>query len=201
MVSSSAPRRNRRSRRIIASSRIRASRAWTSGVELRAPRLGIGQVLVDFLVGEPPAALDRRRHRIGGQRNPVGRELDEHGLGVAHPVGLQAGQAVGDDLRQHRNHAVGQVDARAALVGLAVERRAGPHEVRHVGDVHAQPPVPLGRFLQRDRVVEVAGVDRIDRDGHQLRSSRFGPAESSRRTRRPGRALRRAHRRQTRRAG
>ena len=47
---------------------------------------------------------------------------------------------------------------------LAVQRRVGPDEVRHVGDVHAQPPVAVVEPLQRDRVVEVAGVDRVDRD-------------------------------------
>ena len=77
---------------------------------------------------------------------------------------LQAGQVVGDDLRQHRDHAVGQVHARGPLVRLAVERRLGLHEVRHVGDVHAQQPVAVVVPLQRDRVVEVAGVDRVDRD-------------------------------------
>ena len=37
-------------------------------------------------------------------------------------------------------------------------------EMRHVGDVHAQPPAAVVELLQRDRVVEIAGVDRIDRD-------------------------------------
>ena len=123
-------------------------------------------------------------------------------LGVPHPVGLQAGQAVGDDLRQHRNHAVGQIDARAAVVGLAVERRLGPHEVRHVGDVHAQPPVAVVGLRQRDRVVEIAGVDRIDRDRDQARSGRCGPAGIDL-VERVGlrRGLRRARRRRTPRAG
>ena len=39
--------------------------------------------------------------------------------------------------------------------------------MRHVGDVHPQPPMSAVEPLERNRVVEVAGVDRIDRDDRQ----------------------------------
>ena len=39
--------------------------------------------------------------------------------------------------------------------------------MRHVGDVHPQSPATLGENFQRDRVVEVAGVGRVDRDDRQ----------------------------------
>ena len=83
---------------------------------------------------------------------------------VANVVGLQAGQVVRNDLRQHRDHAVGQVDARGPVVRFAIERRFRLHEVRDVGDVHAEQPVAVVEPLERNRIVEVAGVDRVDRD-------------------------------------
>ena len=43
-------------------------------------------------------------------------------------------------------------------------RASGRHEMRDVGDVHAQPPAPVVRCGQRNGVVEVAGIDRVDGD-------------------------------------
>ncbi len=94
----------------------------------------------------------------------LGRVLHEDRLRVADLVRLQARQAVGDQLRQHRQHAVGQVDARAAVVGLAVQGRPRADEVRNVGDVYAQPPMAVVELLQGNGIVEIAGVDRIDGD-------------------------------------
>ena len=93
--------------------------------------------------------VNRRRLLIAALED-VGRDADaffgelHHGReGVANFVRLQAGQVVGDDLRQHRNHAIGQVDARGAVVRFAIERRFRLDEVRDVGDVDAQQPVAV----------------------------------------------------------
>ena len=100
--------------------------------------------------------------------NAVGRELDPAGSRVANLARLQARQVVGDDLRDHRDHAIGQVDARAAVPRLLIERRALADKVRDVGDVYPEQPVATLDPLQRDRVVEVAGVDRVDRHDHAV---------------------------------
>ncbi len=49
-------------------------------------------------------------------------------------------------------------------MGLAVQGRAWADEVRHVGNVDTQPPVAVVELLQRDGVVVVAGVHRVNRD-------------------------------------
>ncbi len=51
-----------------------------------------------------------------------------------------------------------------ALVRLGVERAPLPDVVRHVGDVHAEPEVAVLQLLERNRIVEVAGVLAVDRD-------------------------------------
>ena len=81
---------------------------------------------------------------------------------------LQAGEIVGNDLRQHWDHAIGKVDARAAGPGLLVERRSLLDEVRDVGDVHAQKPVAAIDPFQGDGVVKVSGIDRVDRHDHAI---------------------------------
>ena len=132
--------------------------------EFRSPRFAIGQILVDFFIGKPPLAADGRVVQFDRRANALGRELDERRLRVTHPVGLQAGQIVRHNFRQHRNHAVGQIHAGGPFVGFAIERRFVPHKMRHVGNVHAQPPVAVVQSLQRNGIVEIAGIDRIDGD-------------------------------------
>ena len=78
---------------------------------------------------------------------------------------LQACQAVRDDLREHRDHFLRQVNARGPPPGFGVERPAGFGEVADVGDVNGQNPV-LGFRIDGHghRVVEVARIDGVDRD-------------------------------------
>ena len=63
---------------------------------------------------------------------------------------------------QHRHHAVGEVDGRAAEVGLLVERAPLAHVVGDVGDVDREPVAAVGAPFDPHRVVVVArrlGVD------------------------------------------
>ena len=126
------------------------------------PGVGILQELVDLLVGEPPAALDGRGVCLGGHRKTVVGQLDKDRLGVADLSRLEAGQAVRDDLGQHGHHAVGQIDAGGPVQRLAVQGGFPRDEVRHVGDVYPQPPMPTVAPFQRDGVVEIPRVGRID---------------------------------------
>ena len=149
----------------------------TSGVELGRQASRIGQILVDLFIGEPPAALDRaemQARRCSGI--PSGVNSMNTRLGVPHPIGLQAGQAVGDHLRQHGDHAVGQVDAGGRARRL---RDRAPCCGRTKCDTSAMctpsRQCPLSSLFQRNRVVEVAGVDRVDRDRSSRGSGRVRP--------------------------
>ena len=66
-----------------------------------------------------------------------GRKVHEGAFDVAYVTLLQAGQAIRDDLGKHRQHAPGQVDARAALPRLAVQRAPRRREMSDVGDMDA----------------------------------------------------------------
>ena len=87
----------------------------------------------------------------------------------------QRTEVVGDALRQHRHDAVGKVDRIAALERGAVERRAGPHIMRHVGDSDTDDVTAriarVGVGLGMDGVVMVLGVRRVDGDERDLRQS------------------------------
>ncbi len=80
----------------------------------------------------------------------------------------QRAQIVGDALRQHRHDAVGEIDRIAAFDRGAVERRAGPHIMRDVGDRDghhmAARVARVGVGQGVDGVVMVLGVGRVDGD-------------------------------------
>ena len=119
-----------------------------------------------MLVGKAPAHADSAVGEVHADALTLRRELEDGAFHVAHAALLQAGEAVRDDLRKHRNDAPGQVGAIAARLRFAVQRAAGRGEVAHVRDVYAQKPMLRFRVLgQRHRVVEVARVHRVDGDG------------------------------------
>ena len=94
--------------------------------------------------------------------------LEGQGSSCSGAARLEARQAVGEDLRKHRDDAVGEIDAGSPEAGAAVEVGARADEVRDVGDVDAEAPVALFVARQGDRVVEVARRGGVDRDRQDL---------------------------------
>ena len=105
---------------------------------------------------------------LAGQHRAVGAEVHHAGQGEAVLFGVEAADAVGEARRQHRQDAVDEVDRVAALEGLLVEGAALRHVVADVGDVHPEAQLPVGQGFDRDRVVEVAGVEPVDGEGAQV---------------------------------
>ena len=148
--------------------------AQEQGQDLRfylgARSLGIGQDGRHLLIREPPRHADGGIGKVRPGPLPREREIHERTLHVAHPPPLQARQAVRDDLGKHGQYAAGQIDARAALSRLPVERTPRRSKVANVGDVHAQLPVLALRVHgQRNGIVEVAGICGVDGDDDLLR--------------------------------
>ena len=102
-------------------------------------------------------------------------ELHPHRLHVPKFPLLKARQPVRDHLREHRDDLLRQVDAGCPAAGLGVERAARLGEVADVRDVDGQHPVPGLRVdRHRRRVIEVAGVHRVD--GHDQLVGEVGAA-------------------------
>ncbi len=99
------------------------------------------------------------------------RYVHEQRKGQARLALVEGTDAVGEVLRQHRQHASREVDGRGALHGFLVEARALGHVVADVGDVDAysQQAVP-GRIepLDAEGVVEVLGVLAVDGERDRL---------------------------------
>ena len=113
-------------------------------------------------VGEALPAAD---HRAGGRAAAEASarvEVQQHRLAQAILPLDERAEAVGDGFRQHRDDGADQVARVAATLGLAVERAAGADIVRDVRDVDTHPPAAAGQLLERERIVEVLRVVRID---------------------------------------
>ena len=98
----------------------------------------------------------------------VGADHHAHGNRGAILARPQRAQVVGDALRQHRHHAVGEIDRIAAHQRFAIERRAGRHIMGDVGDGDGEneAAVVVGRRVTLGvyGVVMILGVGRIDGD-------------------------------------
>ena len=82
--------------------------------------------------------------------------------------GAQRAKFVAQFFGQHRNRTIDQIDRRAALLGFGVDHRAGLNVVGHVGDMYAHLPHAVFDLADREGVVEVLGVRRVDGEGRYL---------------------------------
>ena len=104
---------------------------------------------------------------------------DGHLAHHAEPVDLrvQGTETVGEHLRQHGHHELGEIDRVAALIGFGVEGRARFHIGRNVGNSDPQAPAASTLGFTEDSVIEVAGVFPVDghqRQGAQVDATLFG---------------------------
>ena len=148
-------------------------------------RMTTVQQRLRFLVRQARMRADERRIQIVGHepRPIVEVEVGRHR--TTHFVGLERAQIARQLVGQHGNHTVDEVHAGRPPARIEVERGIPRHVVRHVGDMHAQPPTrhpepalvhhadagsnPAGRNgLQADRIVEVPRIGRIDGERETL---------------------------------
>ena len=98
----------------------------------------------------------------------IGTDHDAHGERGTVFLRAQRTQIIGNALRQHWHHAIGEIDRVPAHERLAVERTARPHVMGDIGNGHAEDmaAADLGIGVGRgvDGVVVVLGVGRVDGD-------------------------------------
>ncbi len=113
--------------------------------------LRVRQPVPHLRVGEPRARVHHRGIELVLADDPFGR--DRHLAHHAEPVdpGLERAELVRERLGQHRDHAAREIDRRAALARVAIERVAVLHVVRDVGDRDDQPKARRRRARSRRR--------------------------------------------------
>src|SRR5262249_59417804 len=82
-------------------------------------------------------------------------ELNEYRMCEPIDSRIEAANAVAQPLRQHWDHAIGKINAVAASARLPIQRAAGLHVCRNIGDVHAELPPPVWKLTQVNSIVEI----------------------------------------------
>ena len=131
-----------------------------------------GRILFDYCV------YRRVGHAIGGAdhafvhfvADDFALMIDLHGAGKNQSIDFWAQAA---DVRrefewQHRDGAVGEVDAGASQAGFLVERGLGRYVLCDIRDVDLQFVVSVFEFAHMHGVVEIAGGFSVDRDDREI---------------------------------
>ena len=90
---------------------------------------------------------------------------------------IQGAQPVGEHLRQHGHHELGEIDRVAALIGFGIQRSAGLHIGGYVRNGNPQTPAAATLGFTEDGVIEVAGIFPVygdQRQGTQIDATLFG---------------------------
>ena len=128
----------------------------------------------DFFIRESTHNFDRRVRNVVADHAAGGIEFNESGFRVTQLSLLETGQSIADQFGQHGDDVSRQINAGAPFASFNIQRTAGRHEVRDVGNVDSQVPVAIVRSVQRDCIIEVAscrGVDRDNRFGSEVYAS------------------------------
>src|SRR5713101_3211144 len=91
-------------------------------------------------------------------------ELNENRMGESIDIGIQTANAVAQSLRQHRDHAIRQINAVTAPPRFTIKRAVRSYVSGNIGDVHAEPPTFVVDLFNIDGIVKIARVIRIDCD-------------------------------------
>ncbi|MNM71515.1 hypothetical protein D3C81_831830 [compost metagenome] len=128
----------------------------------------------DLVVGQAGVGVNHRfvEAVVGHFAGFGDGHLANHGQTI--DLRVQRAQTVGQLLRQHRDHALGEVHRVAANLRFGIQRRTEFHVAGYVGNRHVQLPATgeqaqLARTgLAVDRVIEVAGIFTVDGDERQM---------------------------------
>ena len=140
------------------------------GLQLGA-RAAVGERLPDAGVGKPRLRAEHRRVELVARDAAIRRDRHVADHRQAVHVRIQRAQAVGDLLRQHRDHAAREIHRGAALQRIRIERVAGPHVVADIGDRDAQAEACIFPSCFPDRVHRVVEILRrfaVDGDERKI---------------------------------
>ena len=168
------PRRRRRPLRTLNSSPISSNRGTRGRYFSIVAASRVGQNRVHVGVRHPLVAVNDAVVQLVADDVAAGVDFHQAGLHEAIDVRVQTAQSGRELAREHVHGALREVHRGPAIAGLAIQRTALRHVVRHVRDVDTQPVVAVRQPIDGDRVVEVPGVLAVDRD--RLDVPEIGPA-------------------------
>ena len=134
------------------------------GVAFAQRLVAIFQHLANGGVRQPRLAPNHARRQV--VLREFHRRIEFHKRRHGEPVFAfpQGTEVVRNPLREHRNGAVGEIDARAALIRFLIQRAPFVDVIIHVRDMHAEPIIAVVEAFERDRVVEIPRVFAVNRE-------------------------------------
>ena len=120
-----------------------------------------------LLVGVAVFGADDRGMKTSLLHPPTVGQHELHAARQPVDVRLERAQLITQLLRQHRDDAIHEIGRVAAAARLLVQCALRRHVMGHVGNVHPQSPAPTLNSFQRDRVVKIPRVHRVDGD-HEI---------------------------------
>ena len=123
--------------------------------------------LIAVLVGEPVEGADPGALELVAHHSTLAIELHRQAPGGAPLALAQAEGTLRKGGREHRHAAAGQIQAAGPAQGLLVQGTAGGHQAAGIGHMDPDAPARLAVGLERQGIVDFAGVGVVDRDGFE----------------------------------
>ena len=140
---------------------------------VRDKRLLPREHLVHECIGKAACNVNDARHDLVAPHLAVRADLHLTRHREAVNALVEAANAVREFTRQHRNHAVNEIDARPALCGLHVERLTRTDVVADIGNVDTEEEAAV-LLVRIDAVVDVLRVLTVD--GHDREVAAVTPS-------------------------
>ena len=137
-------------------------------VVLRRCFVALLQQVLHFLVVESAVALDDGMNNAMVEHVGILVHLEHDGIAELFLVGSERTDEVAETLWQHRNGAVHEIDGSGTLLRFLVDDGAFEHIMRHVSNMHTHFPHTLFHLANRQCVVEVLGIARVNREGEHI---------------------------------
>src|SRR6185503_7075862 len=123
------------------------------------------QYFLCFFVGEALVRVYYRALEAALQHLAILVHLENSRKGEAVRSLNERAHVARELVREHGDRRVDEVDRGAALLHLAVQSHPWAHEEGRVGDMHADFIGAVAQIFDRERVVEVLGIGRVDGKG------------------------------------
>lgn len=126
------------------------------------------QNVLHLLVSKAAVRTDHRVSQVPRKHFALFVHAENGRISQFFLVGAERTDKVAQAFGQHGNGAVNQVNARGAAFSLLVDDVAFLHIVRHVGNVYTDFPHRFVNLSNRQCIVEVLGVVRVDGKGRYV---------------------------------
>ena len=128
----------------------------------------IHQNLVYQSIGQPTINMDNYRQDFVIHHLALWTDMHFTGHGESIHTGIQAANAIGKSLRQHRNHSIYQINTGASSLRLYIQRLLFPYIPAHISNIDTKEEAAIIIFLYVNTIIQILGILAINGDNLQI---------------------------------